>query len=175
MSDSFTVSKILQPLVDLLIRWPQAVAAYFPWAGPLVARLVVGFTFMMTGYGKLTHLAAITAAFESWGIAFAPIMTPFVAGFECFGGLFLMLGLMTRISAGGLAVTMVVAIWAAKLSDIDSLETLLGFEEATYFAVFSWLAISGPGGVSLDALLAPQPLNGAQTPPAAPKGAPQNT
>jgi putative oxidoreductase len=30
---------------------------------------------------------------------------------------------------------------------------LLGFEEATYFAAFMWLAITGPGAASLDRLL----------------------
>jgi len=48
---------------------------------------------------------------------------------------------------------MVVAIKAAKWDDIDSLETLLGFEEVTYFAAFVWLAIAGPGAISLDRLL----------------------
>jgi putative oxidoreductase len=80
-------------------------------------------------------------------------MTPFVSGVECFGGLFLMLGLLTRISGGALAVVMIVAIAAAKWSDVDSLETLLGFEEATYFAVFTWLAICGAGKASIDHLL----------------------
>ena len=35
----------------------------------------------------------------------------------------------------------------------DSLETLLGFEEAAYFGAFMWLAIAGPGAASLDRLL----------------------
>jgi putative oxidoreductase len=52
-----------------------------------------------------------------------------------------------------LAVVMVVAIKSAKWGDVDSLETLLGFEEVTYFAAFLWLAIAGPGAVSLDRLL----------------------
>ena len=37
--------------------------------------------------------------------------------------------------------------------DVDSLETLLGFEEMTYFAAFMWLAIAGPGAASVDRLL----------------------
>jgi len=53
-----------------------------------------------------------------------------------------------------LAVVMVVAVRSAKWGDVDSLETLLGFEEATYFAAFMWLAITGPGAASLDRLLA---------------------
>ena len=48
---------------------------------------------------------------------------------------------------------MVVAILSAKLGDVDSLETLLGFEEVVYMALFGWLAVAGPGPVSLDWLL----------------------
>ncbi len=50
-------------------------------------------------------------------------------------------------------MVMMVAIKAAKADKIDSLETLLGFEESTYFAVFTWLAIAGAGKASLDFLL----------------------
>ena len=39
------------------------------------------------------------------------------------------------------------------MGDVDSLETLLGFEEAAYFGAFMWLAIAGPGAASLDRLL----------------------
>jgi putative oxidoreductase len=80
-------------------------------------------------------------------------MTPFVSGVEFFGGIMLILGLFTRIPAAMLAFTMLVAIKSAKWDQIDSLETLLGFEEATYFAGFMWLAIAGPGAASLDRLL----------------------
>jgi uncharacterized membrane protein YphA (DoxX/SURF4 family) len=38
------------------------------------------------------------------------ILTPFVSGVEFFGGIFLLLGLLTRVSAGALGITMVVAI-----------------------------------------------------------------
>jgi putative oxidoreductase len=48
-------------------------------------------------------------------------------------------------------VTMIVAIKAAKGGDVDSLETLLGFDEFEYLALFLWLAIAGAGPISLDA------------------------
>lgn len=140
----------MRVLFNVLIVWPKQVASHFEWLGPLVARVVVGYTFMLTGWGKLNNLPAIIENFQSWGIPFPEFMTPFVAGWEFFGGLGLILGLMTRICGGALAVVMVVAIISAKLADIDSLETLLGFEEATYFAVFTWLAICGAGKASLD-------------------------
>lgn len=137
-------------LIRFLIAWPERVAQHFLWAGPLLARLVTGYVFMLTGWGKLNNLPHMIELFTQWGIPFPQIMTPIASGIECFGGLFLILGFLTRISGGALAVIMAVAIVSAKLADIDSLETVLGFEEATYFAVFTWLAISGAGEISLD-------------------------
>ena len=140
-------------LVNLLISLPARIASYFSWAGPLVARLIVGYVFMLSGWTKLNNLPTMIERFTEWGIPAPQILTPFVSGVECFGGAMLILGLFTRIPAAMLAVVMLVAIKSAKWGDVDSLETLLGFEEATYFAVFLWLAIAGPGAASLDWLL----------------------
>ena len=137
-------------IFHFLIKFPERIASHFLWAGPLLARLVVGYVFMLTGWAKLNNLPRMIELFADWGIPFPEIMTPLASGIECFGGLFLILGLFTRISGGALAVVMAVAIISAKFSDIDSLETLLGFEESTYFAVFTWLAICGAGKASLD-------------------------
>ena len=124
-------------LVQWLIDWPRRVAGHLIWLAPLFARLTVGWVFLWSG----------------WGIPYPHLLTPFTSGIEFFGGLFLLLGFMTRISAGALGVTMIVAIRAAKWADVDSLETLLGFDEFEYLALFLWLAIAGPGVVSVDAWL----------------------
>ena len=140
-------------IVELLILLPARIASHFSWAGPLIMRLIVGYVFMLSGWGKLNNLPQITQNFIEWGVIFPKIMTPFVSGVEFFGGIMLILGLFTRIPAAMLAFTMLVAIKSAKWDQVDSLETLLGFEEATYFAGFMWLAIAGPGAASLDRLL----------------------
>jgi putative oxidoreductase len=140
-------------LVDWLIGWPQRVARHLTWLAPLFARITVGWVFLLSGWGKLNNLPQVTENFIGWGIPFPHVLTPFVSGVEFFGGLFLLLGLLTRISAGALGTTMIVAIRAAKWGDVDSLETLLGFDEFEYLALFLWLAIAGPGPISLDHLL----------------------
>jgi putative oxidoreductase len=140
-------------LVDALIDWPERTSAWFAWLPPLFARIVVGWVFMWTGWAKLNNLPQITENFIGWGIPFPDVMTPFVSGVEFLGGLLLLLGLFTRLAAPPLVITMVVAIIAAKWDQIDSLETLLGFEEVAYMALFGWLAVAGPGPISLDALL----------------------
>ena len=143
----------MKKLLNLLILWPERVANHFLLAGPLIARITVGYVFMLTGWGKLQNLDNVTEYFTSLGIPAPHILTPFVSGLECFGGLFLILGVLTRISAGGLAVTMIVALITAKWAEVDSLHTLLGFEETLFLAIFTWLAICGAGKASLDHLI----------------------
>src|ERR1700733_4821701 len=143
----------MRSIVRALIDWPESVARHLGWLGPLFARLTVGWVFLWSGWGKLNNLPQVTENFVGWGIPFPHFFTPLTSGLEFFGGLFLLLGLFTRIWAGALGVTMIVAIKAAKWGDVDSLETLLGFDEFEYLALFLWLAIAGAGVVSLDYLL----------------------
>ena len=126
---------------------------YFAWLPPLFARIAVGWVFMWTGWAKLNNLPQVTENFAGWGIPAPHILTPFVSGVEFIGGALLLLGLFTRIAAVPLVIVMIVAIIAAKWGDIDSAATLLGFEEVLYMALFGWLAVAGPGPVSLDHLL----------------------
>ncbi|MFZ1905460.1 MAG: DoxX family protein [Steroidobacteraceae bacterium] len=137
-------------LVQWLIDWPRRVAAHLEWLAPLFARITVGWVFLWSGWGKLNDLPTVIQNFIGWGVPLPHLLGPFVSGVEFFGGLFLLLGLLSRISAGALGVTMIVAIRSAKWADVDSLETLLGFDEFEYLALFLWLAIAGPGRVSLD-------------------------
>lgn len=148
-------------LVEWLIERPQRLAPYFAWAGPLAARLVVGWVFLWSGWTKLHNLPHMIENFRGWGIPLPEIMTPFVSGMEFFGGTMLLLGLFTRIAAVPLVIVMIVAIVSAKWEQVDSLETLAGFDETAYLAIFGWLATAGPGSVSLDALL--QRWNGSRS------------
>ncbi|MTD93381.1 DoxX family membrane protein [Hyphomicrobium sp. xq] len=138
---------------------PARQSAIFSWLPPLFARTVVGWVFMWSGWTKLNNLypsqdfPGMIANFAEWGIPYPGVLAPFVSGVEFFGGILLLLGLFTRLAATPLVIVMVVAIISAKWDQIDSLETLLGFEEVAYMALFGWLAVMGPGPVSLDHLL----------------------
>lgn len=140
-------------LLNFLILWPERIAGHFLWVGPLSARITVGYVFMVTGWVKLQNLPQIIEYFTTLGIPAPHILTPFVAGLECFGGALLIVGLFTRIMGGGLAVTMIIAIVSAKWAEVDSLYTLLGLEETLFLAIFTWLAICGAGKASLDSLV----------------------
>jgi putative oxidoreductase len=143
----------MKVLYDSLFAWPQRVSRRLEWLAPLFARIVVGWVFLWSGWGKLHSLPAIIENFAGWHIPAPNILAPFVSSVEFIGGLFLIVGFLTRISAGALGVTMIVAIISAKWAMVDSLETLLGFDETEYLALFLWLAIAGAGAVSVDWLL----------------------
>lgn len=139
-----------QCVSKLLIGLPKKIATKMEWAGPLLARLSIGYIFLLSGWGKLMILPTMIERFTDWGIPFPEIMTPLACGVEFVGGLLLMIGLMTRISAGALAVTMVVAIASAQWENITSIEDLFWLSEFAYFVIFTWLAIAGAGKASLD-------------------------
>lgn len=140
----------MNAFVTVFYDWSRAFATLFTGAAPLAVRITVGVVFMGTGWTKLHNLPAITKNFAALGIPAPEILTPFVSGVEFVGGLLLLLGLLTRFAAVPLMIVMVVAILSAKLGDIDLLETFLGFEEVSYFVMFAWLAIAGPGPISID-------------------------
>ncbi len=143
----------MNAIVKYLIELPEYLSTPFRPLAPLLARICVGWVFMWSGWGKLNNLEQVTQNFIGWGIPFPYIMTPFVSAVEFGGGLLLLLGLFTRLAAAPLVVVMIVAIISAKLDQVDSLETLLGFEEVAYMSLFFWLACAGPGSISLDELL----------------------
>lgn len=144
------MKNVYASFINVTLRWPENVASYLQWLGPLFARLVVGEIFLTAGWGKLQNLDQVTENFIGWGIPFPHILTPFTSGAEFLCGIFLILGLFTRISSGVLGVIMIVAIKSALWQDVDSLDTLLGFSETAYLAIFFWLAIAGPGKMSVD-------------------------
>ena len=123
---------------------------------PLLARIAVGVVFIQTGWGKLHDLEHIVSFFRELGIPAPELQAPFVATVEFVGGIMILLGLGARIAAGLLMGTMVVATVTAVWPQAEGIVDLLGKVEVLYFVLFAWIAVDGPGALSLDALLAPR-------------------
>jgi putative oxidoreductase len=124
------------------------------WIGPTVARVAVGWVFFLSGWSKLHDLASVTAFFTDLGIP-APGLNAAVAStseFVC-GGL-LLAGLGARAAVVPLIVTMAVAIRTALWERVDAAISLFGLAEFLYIALLVWLGTTGPGPLSVDALLA---------------------
>ena len=143
----------MNAVITVFYDWSRIVASYLTWLPPLAVRIVVGWVFLWSGWEKLQILPRIIQNFGEWGIPAPGITGPFVSGMEFLGGLCLLLGFLTRFFSVPMMVIMLVAIASAKWGDVDSLETLLGFEEISYFVMFAWLGVAGPGPVSVDHLV----------------------
>jgi putative oxidoreductase len=129
-------------------------AGQIRWLPPLLLRAVLGAVFVQTGWGKLEHLESFRAYFAQLGIPLADVQAPLVAGLELFGGALLVLGLGTRLAAALLSGVMLVAMATAIWPGLSSWHQLPGTVEAIYFSTFVYLAVHGPGAISLDTLVA---------------------
>jgi len=127
-------------------------AGRLSWLPPTLARLAIGLVFAGSGWGKLHHLDKITSFFTDLGIPAPGFSAVLVSSAELICGVLLLVGLFTRLASLPLIVVMAVAILTAKRADIGGLPDLLGFEETLYVVLLSWLAIAGPGPISLDRL-----------------------
>ncbi|HEV2688169.1 MAG TPA: DoxX family protein [Bryobacteraceae bacterium] len=126
------------------------------FAAPLLTRLLVGVTFFYTGQGKFQNLDRTTAFFADLGIPFAAANALFISSLELVGGICLMLGLGTRIFSLLLSSTMIVALLTAdKANFVGKFPAELTDVSPVVLLVFLvWLALYGPGRVSIDRFLA---------------------
>jgi putative oxidoreductase len=132
------------------------VTSALSFLAPLLTRLTLGYTFFLTGRGKLTNpvfFQNLVDMITERGIPFPVANAYFVASLEFFGGLLLVLGLLTRLTALALAGTMAVALkWKDFLSSWkpDFPQGPLDFDEWVILVFLAWLVLHGPGVVSVD-------------------------
>jgi len=136
-----------------LWRTMLALLRRIDWAPPLLARLIIGAIFIPTGWGKLHNLPDIVNFFRELGIPYPELQAPFASAVELVGGTLVLVGLGTRLLSIPLIVTMIVAIKTAVWPQLDTARDLFGKEELHYIALLAYLVVSGPGAVSLDALV----------------------
>jgi len=145
--------------VSRTLRLGLVAAGALAFLPPLVTRLVMGQAFFLTGRGKLENFDSVVGFFSGLGIPFPELNAAFVSRLEYYGGIALVLGLLTRLVAAGLASTMVVALMTAdKESLVEALRMsgdtgLTDVVPFVYLLFLGWLVIYGPGPLSLDALL----------------------
>jgi putative oxidoreductase len=146
-------------VVERPARLGLGAAAALAFLPPLLTRIALGHAFFLTGRGKLANFDTFVSFLADQGVPAPVLNAHFVARLEYYGGILLLLGLLTRLTALGLAGTMAVALWTERKSFIDSW-AFTGEIGPTDIAPFvfllllGWLVVYGPGALSLDALVA---------------------
>jgi len=123
--------------------------------GLTLLRAAVGTIFIAHGAQKLFvyGLSGVAGAFGQLGVPFPEVTGPLVALLEFFGGIALLVGLLTRYAALGLAITMIGAMVLVHAPGGFFLPNGIEFTLLLSAASLAF-AIMGAGEFSVDALLA---------------------
>ena len=123
----------------------------------LAVRLYWGWQLTQSGWGKLHNLEKVTEFFTSLNMPMPAQMAVIISCVELFGGIFLAVGLLSRLTALVLTVNMIMAY---VIADREALQSFFSDPDkfsaaAPYvFLIASLIVlIFGPGKVSLDTLL----------------------
>lgn len=113
--------------------------------GSLPIRIVAGITFVAHGLPKFENIAGTQGFFGSIGLP--PELALPVGLLEVIGGIFLLVGVVTRISAALFIIDMIGAIVLVRLPDgfVDGYEL-----ESLLIAISVSLLITGPGRISVE-------------------------
>jgi putative oxidoreductase len=120
-----------------------------------VLRVVLGATFILHGGQKLFvyGLDGVTGSFAQMGIPAAAFVGPLVAFVEFFGGIAIVLGLLTRVAALGVGATMAGAILTVHLKQGFFNPGGVEFPLALLASAVA-LVLTGAGAYSADAAIA---------------------
>ncbi len=133
--------------VDFLLQSPFLLAVRLYWGWQLV----------QSGWGKLHHLQNVTEYFTTLNLPVPAQMALAISCLEFFGGIFLAVGLLSRLTALALTVNMIMAYVTG---DREALQSIFSDPDKFYaaapyvFLIASLIIlIFGPGKLSLDTLL----------------------
>lgn len=117
--------------------------------GLLILRVAAGVLMMTHGWSKIQNFEGmVQSGFDPVGMG-DTLSVVMLIGAEFIAALFIVLGLLTRLSAVPLIVAMSVAAFVAHASDPLQVKEL----SLIYLTIFASLMITGAGKYSLDSIL----------------------
>jgi len=123
----------------------------------LLVRLYWGWQLIQSGWGKLHHLANVTDFFTSLGLPLPAQTAVFISCLEFFGGIFLAIGLLSRLTALAMTINLIVAYITADREALFSIfqdpDKFYAAAPYTFLIASLIILIFGPGKFAVDALL----------------------
>ncbi|MEI7804236.1 MAG: DoxX family protein [Hyphomicrobiales bacterium] len=123
----------------------------------LIGRILLGWIFVRSGYGKILDIGAYANTFPGRGL---PSFLAYIAvPFEFFGGIALILGLATRYVVLGMIVFMLVATfsshryWEFTDANVRRVQDSAFYKNLAMLGGICFLFVCGAGRFSVDALL----------------------
>src|SRR6267378_7552828 len=124
----------------------------------LLVRLYWGWQLAQSGWGKLHHLSNVGEYFATLGLPMPAQMAAFIACVELFGGIFLALGLASRITGLVLTINLTMAYVIgdreALLSFFSDPDKFMAAAPFIFLMVSLIVLIFGAGKISVDAAIA---------------------
>ena len=148
---------------DLLLRLKKLYNLFFYYVAfgqspfLLFVRLYWGYQLIQSGWGKLHHLDKVTEFFTSLDLPVPAQTAVAISCLEFFGGIFLAIGLLSRLTSLALTINLIVAYITA---DREALFSIFSDPDKFYAAApYTFLVASvivllfGPGKFAVDTLL----------------------
>ena len=148
---------------DLLLRLKKLYNLFFYYVAfgqspfLLFVRLYWGYQLIQSGWGKLHHLDKVTEFFTSLNLPMPAQTAVAISCLEFFGGIFLAIGLLSRLTSLALTINLIVAYITA---DREALFSIFSDPDKFYAAApYTFLVASvvvllfGPGKFAVDTLL----------------------
>ena len=148
---------------DLLLRLKKLYNLFFYYVACgespflLFVRLYWGYQLIQSGWGKLHHLDKVTEFFTSLNLPVPAQTAVAISCLEFFGGIFLAIGLLSRLTSLALTINLILAYITA---DREALFSIFSDPDKFYAAApYTFLVASvivllfGPGKFAVDTLL----------------------
>jgi putative oxidoreductase len=148
------------PLSSAYHKLAASLATLAGWVQPVLLLLIRGWwgwSFFLTGKGKLLNLDRTAAFFADLDIPLPKLSALAAGSTECLGGLLLLLGLGSRLVSAPLIFTMLVAYATADQAALRAIfsdpDKFTGATPFLFLLACLIVFAFGPGKISLDTLL----------------------
>ena len=151
----------MSKLISKALQWHcqfSTLVSYLQSPFLLLIRLYWGWQLVQSGWGKLHHLSNVGEYFATLGLPMPAQMAVFIACVEFFGGIFLALGLASRITGLVLTVNLIMAYVIgdreALFSFFSDPDKFIAAAPFAFLMVALIVLIFGAGKISADAAIA---------------------